>query len=113
MYKLSGLSVVVDIGFNTLDVITFKDGKPHKDLSFAVEFGTHLIIQELQKLIEKNFNTTIGELEAKEVFRTGKVKLFGKEKIFTNEINKLEEVYSKELILTLKSKNKTLVRRGF
>jgi len=110
--NLKGLVVIVDIGFNTLDVITFKDEKPLKDLSFAVEFGTFLIIKELQKLIENEYKTTISEIEAKEIFNSGEVKLFGKIRSFKNEISKLKEMYSKELIMTLKNKNVELFRNA-
>ncbi len=110
LYEQNDLVSIVDIGFNTLDVVTFRNGKPLKDLSFATEFGTHLIVIELQKIVEKEFDIDLSEIKIKEILKTGRIKLFGEEKDFSNEIKKLKKKYLKQLLLVLKSKNKSLFK---
>ena len=108
----NGLIIVVDIGFNTLDVIVFENGKPLKNYSYALKFGSYLIASELKGIIEKKFKISIGEIEAKEVLNKGSIKIMGEVISFKDEIENLKSAYTEELILALKNHSEELLSRA-
>jgi plasmid segregation protein ParM len=105
--------IIIDIGFNTLDVIVFKKGIPIKEFSYGIEFGTYRIIQELQDKVEKEFGFPIQEMEAKNILlKDGIVEFYGNKKNFKNSIKESKKIYSKELIQTFKNKSKDILRNA-
>jgi len=99
-------TMVVDVGYNTLDVLVFKDNKPIKNLCYGVEFGIYKIITELKNLLDNEFKTNLSEQKVKQAFIDKKITLGGKEIKLEDKINKLKTKYTKNLINSLYAKSK-------
>jgi len=107
-----GRITVVDIGFNTTDVLIFDDGTPNKILSYAEEFGVSKPINELINYISKNYNFTISEQGAKEIFVKNKIQMYGEEKDLSLVCNELKEDFTQLLIERLRNKIKDILRES-
>jgi len=107
-----GIICVVDIGYNTFDFLAFENGRPRPDFSFATKQGTNKIITDLQSLIQKRYNFELSEQNAKEVFESRTLQLYGDKMDLTDHINTELDFYTDFIINEIKSKRLDLVKRA-
>ena len=101
--EIDGL--VLDIGFNTVDVVTFKNGQAVSHDSGCFEGGGICnIITPLAQLVSTNHDLDIQEQEAKKIFLEREICFFGKSKDYGLEIDRLTKRYVKELFVKIDGK---------
>ncbi|ADU97698.1 hypothetical protein Theam_1742 (plasmid) [Thermovibrio ammonificans HB-1] len=90
---------VVDIGFNTVDLSFYVNGKPRKEFFRGFPgYGTSRIIRNVIQRIREETGQLISEIEANEMMkRGGKIKLLGREYDFSSIIESEKEFYAEEL----------------
>lgn len=108
IYKDIGLKenyvAIVDIGYNTLDYLVFKDGKPSKLESDATLNGIHNITERIRAILTKRLpKMKISEQFAKECFLNGGYDFAGERYSMESEIAIEKEEYSKEIVSILKT----------
>jgi hypothetical protein len=70
--------IVLDIGYNTVDVVCFERGAAvRSDAGTLEKYGISRIIVELAEIIYSEFSFQLSEQEAKDVFLEGKLRLYG------------------------------------
>lgn len=105
----SGLVYVIDIGFNTLDILPYRDGVSLSDGIFANTKGANIVINQLVNVLSNNFpKIDFTEQKAKEVFTNGYIEVSNEKIDFSNEINELKSEYTEYLINLLSTKNNIL-----
>jgi len=95
---------VIDIGYNTLDAISFIDGKPNALASFANEKGINLIIKDIKIIIQNQFGKEISEQMANDILKDKVFKFAGVSYNLTKEIKKLIDNYIDNLVYELKTR---------
>ncbi|ULO03744.1 ParM/StbA family protein [Campylobacter sp. RM12651] len=104
-----GLVYVVDVGYNTLDILAYKDGEPIPSDCFANEQGANKIIQDMKNILENKFDEiNFTEQKAKEIFNSKKIEIAGEEISFADEIETLKSNYTEYLINLLSSRKDIL-----
>lgn len=98
-----GLVSIVDIGYNTLDYLVFKNGAPVPQDSSATRKGAHLMITNIQKLVSRKFSSDISEQHANEIFTRKGFKFGGTEHDMTKLIADEQEDYSDLVVNELKN----------
>lgn len=94
---------VVDIGYNTLDYLVFKNGKPSVNESDATVMGVHNMTERIRSLLTKRLpRMRITEQFAKECFVQGYYTFGGETYDISKEVEAEKEEYSKDLIALLK-----------
>lgn len=93
-------AVIIDVGFNTTDVLVVKDSEPKKNLSTGfTNLGGCLIADVIRSRIREDFEgADVGELEANEILQKKEIKLFRKKLDFTDIIEKEKRNYSKQIL---------------
>jgi plasmid segregation protein ParM len=92
-------ALIIDIGHNTVDVLTIKEGRPDGKMSFGIDnAGTSMIVTEIRNYILREYQENITEQEAKEILKTGKFKLFRKEIPLNVLIEDLKKSYSEKVL---------------
>jgi plasmid segregation protein ParM len=93
-------AVIIDVGFNTTDVLIVKDSEPKKNLSTGfTDLGVCLIADVIRSRIREDFaGADIGELEANEILQKKKIKLFRKELDFTDIIEREKKNYARQIL---------------
>lgn len=105
----NGLVYVVDIGFNTLDILPYKDGESISDGIFANTKGANVVIKQLMNLLSNNFpKIDFTEQKAKEVFVNSYIEVAGEKVDFKHEIQELMSEYTEFLVSLLSTKNNLL-----
>lgn len=105
--------IVLDIGYNTVDVLCFEKGSAVRSDAATIEkFGISRIVVELSDIIQKNYSFQLSEQETKEVFISGKMKLYGDEKDMSETVRSLIEKYFEELIHTIESRWESRLQRS-
>ncbi len=96
---------IVDIGFNTLDLVLVSKGQTDPNLFQGIEqHGLMKISVQVAKLINENHQRNLSLPEAREVLDTGVYKLRGQKYDYTEEIKKLKSEYLKEIITLVNAK---------
>lgn len=101
------LVMVVDIGYNTLDIIPFKNGKALAKDALANTYGVNKMIQELSKYIVSMYNLSLNEAEVNEVFQKKSLTV-GTRKDLTMIIDEEKQKYIDLVIQLIKSHNSEL-----
>lgn len=101
------LVMVVDIGYNTLDVIPFENGKPLANEAWANTFGVNTMVNELGKYIVSNFGMSLNEAKVNEAFQRGWINC-GSRKDLSIIIDEEKQKYVDSVFQVLKSKNSEL-----
>lgn len=105
--------IVLDIGYNTVDILCFEKGAAVRSDSATIDkFGISRIIVELSDIILKDFSFQLSEQETKEIFISGKLKLYGDEKDMSEVIRSLIEKYFEELMHTIESRWESRLQRS-
>lgn len=81
----SKLVIIVDIGYNTLDVIPFDNGKPLASEAWATNQGMNLVINEIRTLINKKYGVSFNETKVNQIIQK-KLFVIEGEKIFLDTI---------------------------
>jgi len=90
--------LVLDVGFNTIDVVFAEKGKAIKESSGMLERkGVSQVLFGLRNEIQNRHNLELMPHDLKDVLLSGKLKIFGKEHCFATTISDLLESYSKEV----------------
>ena len=92
--------VIVDIGYNTIDVLTVRNGIPQADFSFGLlNMGTCNVVSGISSYINQSYNgLNFSEMELNEILYTGKFKNFGAVENLSSVIADLKVGYSKRTI---------------
>ncbi|MDH5542046.1 MAG: ParM/StbA family protein [Nitrospinota bacterium] len=105
--------LVVDIGFNTVDVVAFSGGSAIKGESAMFErAGVSRIAQDLMQKIQSDTGLNLSEQEAKQVLLEGKIKVYGAEKDFSVSIEEIVEDYLEGILNTLTSRWEDRLQRS-
>lgn len=115
-YKLSNPAgedyyAVVDIGYNTFDFLVFMNGKPVPNKNYANTLGVNTLVQELQKLLSNQYNTTFSEQECKDFIRTRAVRIGAKTHDISDIVKKEVLKYAKTIANEILAKNNELLKR--
>ncbi|WP_457642384.1 ParM/StbA family protein [Persephonella sp.] len=96
---------VLDIGFNTVIAVRYKDLKAKAEGSKQYElFGISKAIEDLQEYIKANYDLNLNSIEANDVFLKGYLKAgYGKRYDLTDVINKIMENYIDTLLKTIEN----------
>lgn len=101
------LVMVVDIGYNTLDVIPFENGKPLAKEAWANTSGVNIMVNELDKYIVSTFGMSLNEAKVNEAFQRGWINC-GTRKDLSIVIDEEKQKYVDSVFQLLKSKNSQL-----
>ena len=91
--------VIVDGGFNTLDLLLVNEGKTDPNLFEGVEkSGVMRIASQMAKIIHEKHQRELSLQEAREVLDSGIYKLRGQRYNYSEEVKKLKEDFLKEVL---------------
>jgi len=100
--SITGL--VVDIGYSTVDVIYFEESVTIKEKSLMTDdLGLSVPVLQLKSFIQKKFNFSLSEQQAKEIFLKQELSMFGSKVDLTAVINELVRKYARNLFLRIKT----------
>lgn len=96
---------IVDIGFNTLDLVLVNKGVTDPNLFVGIEqHGLMKIATQVAKLIHEKHQRTLSLPEAREVLDSGIYKLRGQKYSYSNEIQELKKTYLKDILNLINQK---------
>lgn len=108
---ISGL--VINVGFNTVDVIAFENGSAIKADSGMIErAGISRPAQELARVLQAETTINLTEQEAKNALMKGRLSVYGYEKDLTENIRKVVEDYADWLMSVITSRWEDRVQRA-
>lgn len=103
--------LVLDIGFNTVDILCFEGGKAIRADSATLEkAGISKIIVELTEHLQQRYNIDLSEQEGKEVYLLRKLKIHGKYIDLSETVRSITERYFEELLHRLSRWDKRIQR---
>jgi plasmid segregation protein ParM len=108
--EVEPLVCVVDIGYNTLDYLVFVNGKASQQESDATKDGAHKMITRIQSLVSKEYNITVSEQYAKEIFLKKGLIVGGEFIDLKLQIEIEQEDYSENIISSLENNFATFTR---
>ena len=108
----SGLVVVVDIGYNTLDFLVFLNGEPVGSECFAITSGANVIIRNLQAALNREYHAELSEQKAKDIFNTGVFKNFGQNIDVKDMVQLEKDKYIEELLEELSNRSGDTLRNA-
>ena len=106
------LCLIVDIGTNTLDVIPFESGKALAAEAYATCDGMNQVIQEVQKLVNREFGISVSEAEVTKIIRTNQISIAGETRDLSVWIEEEKQIYFEMVINQIRSKNADLFKRA-
>jgi hypothetical protein len=105
--------LIIDIGFNTVDVVVAERGKIIKSESETLErHGVSKITLALTREIKSLMQIDLSEQEAKDVLCLGKIKVYGAERDLTEMIRGSAENYADWLMQEVRSKWAARIQRS-
>ena len=104
------LVLVVDIGYNTLDVIPFENGKALAHEAWATPQGMNLIVDELRKDINSSHGVAISEARINKIMQDGCIFVDGEEKDLKVLIENEQQRYKEIIINELQTRNSDLYK---
>ena len=105
--------LVIDIGFNTVDVLGVVNGRPSKEWSGMLESsGICKVCEELKNHLQKEFNFNLPEQVVKDIFQKDQVSLYGATKDLSTPIRKAKEAYSDWLSREVNSRWDDFLKRA-
>jgi plasmid segregation protein ParM len=97
--------LILDIGFNTVDVLGVVEGRPSREWSDMLENGGICrICGDLRSYLKREFNFNLSEQAVKEVLQNGQISVYGDSKDLSTAIRKIRETYSDWLVQEIKSR---------
>jgi plasmid segregation protein ParM len=102
-------ALIIDIGLNTLDILTVIDSKPSPEYSFSfTNKGIGIITDSINYWVNSNFTgNSISQERASEILKNnGKFKRFRKEYDISDFINKQKEIFAENTLAYIFSNSK-------
>lgn len=93
---------IVDIGYYTVDLALFLDGKFIFSKSLSFNFGIHELYKNIAKIISKKFNYRPDFKKVEEIVRTKKLKIKGVEQKVDDIVDECKMNYSFDLVNMIK-----------
>ena len=106
------LCLIVDIGTNTLDVIPFEAGKALAAEAYATCDGMNQVIQEIQKLVNREFGISVSEAEVTKIIRTNQISIAGETRDLSVWIEEEKQIYFEMMLNQIIGKNADLYKRA-
>ena len=106
------LVLVVDIGYNTTDVIPFMKGRAIAHEAWAENKGISVIINQLRKIISNKFGVNCSEHEVNHILHEEKINIGGETRDLSIFIIEEVNAYCEMIINDLKSNNGDLFKRA-
>ena len=98
-------AVVVDIGFNTVDILFINDGIPTKKNSGTLTGkGVVDIVKGLDEYLRDNHNLELSEQSLKDLLVKKKIRVYGDEINLVDVISEISATYTKMIINEIESK---------
>ena len=105
--------LIIDIGFNTVDVIAVERGRIVKGESDTLErHGVSKISLTLAREIKSRMQLDLSEQESKDVLRCGRIRVYGAERDLSELIRESAEKYMDWLIQEVRSKWTARIQRA-
>lgn len=101
------LVMVVDIGYNTLDIIPFEKGKPLASEAWSNTHGVNIMTNELDKYLVSKFSLSLNETQVNDAFQKQYVTC-GTRKDLSIIIDEEKQRYVEQVFQLLRSKNNQL-----
>jgi actin-like ATPase involved in cell morphogenesis len=96
--------IILDIGFNTIDVLCFEKGTAIKsDAKTLDKFGISKIVLGLVEFINREHGIQLSDQEAKDVFLAGRMNVYGNKIDLTEPIRNITEMYFDEVMHNISS----------
>ncbi len=102
------LVMVIDIGYNTLDIIPFEKGRPLASEAWASTFGVNIMVSELQKYIVKEYGLSLSEAKVNEAYQNRHVKFAGEKRDLSIIIDEEKKKYTDQVMHKVRMKNSDL-----
>lgn len=103
--RLSMNVLVVDIGFNTVDILGVVDGRPSREWSGMLERGgISRIGEQVGSFLQREFNFELPEQAIKDVLQKKEIALYGATKDISLAIRKASEEYAVWLLQEIRSR---------
>lgn len=106
------LCLVIDIGTNTLDAIPFENGKALASEAWATSDGINKPIQEVQKLVNREFGISVSEAEVAKIMRTNQIAIAGESRDLSVWIDEEKQIYFEMMLNQVIGKNADLYKRA-
>ena len=98
-------AVVVDIGFNTVDILFIDNGTPTKKNSGTLTGkGVVVIVNDLDEYLRDNYDLELSEQALKDVLMKKRIKIYGDEINLVDVITEITATYTKTIINDIESK---------
>ncbi len=105
--------MVLDIGFNTVDVVAVNNGSASKaDSGMLERAGIAKITQELSQHLRRETNVSLSDQEAKDVLLQGSISLYGHTKDLSEVIRAITEEYIEWLLNAVQSRWEEHIQRA-
>ena len=103
--------VVLDIGFHTINLVSFQDGKPvRKDMKSYPGHGVSSIIRPFTSFLENKFSVTFSEQEAIQIFVKGDFKYNGElQETVSEKIQELKSQFVKKMFQSVLRNDRKLM----
>lgn len=105
--------LVIDIGFNTVDVLGVVNGRPSKEWSGMLENGGICkVCEELKNHLQIEFSFNLSEQVIKDVLEKGRISIYGAAKDLSTPIRIAKEAYSNWLSREINSRWNNFIKRA-
>jgi len=105
--------VLIDIGFNTIDLVLVSNGLTDPNLFQGIEHtGLMKVSLIVGKLINEKHSRKISLQEAKDILNTGFYKLRGRSYDYTKEIQDIKTEYLKEILKEVENRYKGILDKS-
>lgn len=92
-------ALIIDIGYNTIDVLTIDNAKPKAVASFGIrDNGVMTLVANVKNYVEEKVNATIEEGLANKILQKGSFKFERREYDIHNEISKMQQSYTNRIL---------------
>ena len=109
-HLLQELVLVVDIGYNTLDVIPFEHGKALASEAWASPQGVNLMVDEIRKRLSNEYNFSFTEARVNNIMQKKLITIDGEDRDISLLINEEQENYHEIIINELITRNPDVFR---
>ena len=111
--RIDETALVVDIGFNTVDVLGVVAGRPSKEWSGMIEHGGICrMCDDLKNYLQTEFSFNLPEQVVKDIICNGYVNLYGSRKDLSTPIRSYKEAYCDWLIQEINSRWDKFLKRA-
>jgi len=107
-------AVIVDIGYNTIDIITFINGSPKKELSFGIsDVGVCNIVDSISDYRNRKFDGMfVNQHDANEIlYKGGSFSIMRKKYDISDFINEQKKIYAKRILSLLETRLKNVLNK--